>query len=135
MTTTDTTDLFGLFMSPEVRPDPYPTYARLLAERPVADTGVGVQFVFGHDDCLSLLREFPLQADLDPGFSVADETEIPRLVEESLDRTLHSTSVTISKTAPRHGSRSTCSPNTSATCRRSSARSGTWSVARSARRR
>ncbi len=38
--------------------------------------------------CLSLLREFPLEADLDPGFEVADETEVPRLVEEALDRTL-----------------------------------------------
>jgi ATP-dependent exoDNAse (exonuclease V) beta subunit len=38
--------------------------------------------------CLSLLREFPLEADLDPGFSVADETEVPRLVDESLDRAL-----------------------------------------------
>ena len=38
--------------------------------------------------CLSLLREFPLEADLDPGFDVADETEVPRLVEESLDRAL-----------------------------------------------
>jgi ATP-dependent helicase/nuclease subunit A len=38
--------------------------------------------------CLSLLREFPLEADLDPGFDVAAETEVPRLVEESLDQTL-----------------------------------------------
>ena len=38
--------------------------------------------------CLSLLREFPLEADLDPGFSMADETEISRLVNESLDRAL-----------------------------------------------
>ena len=38
--------------------------------------------------CLSLLSEFPLEADIDPGFSVADETELPGLVEESLDRTL-----------------------------------------------
>lgn len=38
--------------------------------------------------CLSLLREFPLEADLDPGFDVADDTEVPRLVEESLDETL-----------------------------------------------
>jgi ATP-dependent helicase/nuclease subunit A len=38
--------------------------------------------------CLSLLREFPLEADLDPGFSMADDTEVPRLVDESLDRTL-----------------------------------------------
>ena len=38
--------------------------------------------------CLSLLREFPLEADLDPGFDMADETEVPRLVEESLDRSM-----------------------------------------------
>ncbi|MCX6549645.1 MAG: UvrD-helicase domain-containing protein [Acidobacteria bacterium] len=38
--------------------------------------------------CLALLREFPLEADLDPGFEVADETDVPRLVEESLDQTL-----------------------------------------------
>jgi ATP-dependent helicase/nuclease subunit A len=30
--------------------------------------------------CLSLLREFPLEADVDPGFSLADDTETPRLV-------------------------------------------------------
>ena len=38
--------------------------------------------------CLSLLREFPLEADLDPGFEMADETEVPRLIEEALDRSL-----------------------------------------------
>jgi ATP-dependent helicase/nuclease subunit A len=38
--------------------------------------------------CLSLLREFPLEADLDPAFEMADETEVPRLVERSLDRSL-----------------------------------------------
>ncbi|HEY2433614.1 MAG TPA: UvrD-helicase domain-containing protein [Vicinamibacterales bacterium] len=38
--------------------------------------------------CLSLLREFPLEADLDPGFGMADETEVPRLVERSLDKSL-----------------------------------------------
>jgi ATP-dependent helicase/nuclease subunit A len=38
--------------------------------------------------CLSLLREFPLEADLDPGFALADETEVPRLIDESLDRAL-----------------------------------------------
>jgi ATP-dependent helicase/nuclease subunit A len=36
--------------------------------------------------CLALLREFPLEADVDPGFSVADDTELPRLVGEALDR-------------------------------------------------
>jgi len=38
--------------------------------------------------CLSLLREFPLEADLDPAFTVAEDTEVPRLVDEALDRAL-----------------------------------------------
>jgi len=38
--------------------------------------------------CLSLLREFPLEADVDPGFELADDTEAPRLVDESLDQAL-----------------------------------------------
>src|SRR3954464_6196929 len=38
--------------------------------------------------CLSLLREFPLEADLDPGFGMADETEVPRIVDQSLDASL-----------------------------------------------
>ena len=38
--------------------------------------------------CLSLLREFPLEADLDPGFAIADETEIPRIVRQVVERTL-----------------------------------------------
>src|SRR5438034_6345876 len=38
--------------------------------------------------CLSLIREFPLEANVDPGFDLADETEIPRLVDEALDSAL-----------------------------------------------
>jgi ATP-dependent helicase/nuclease subunit A len=38
--------------------------------------------------CLSLLHEFPLEAGVDPGFDLADETETPRFVEASLDRAL-----------------------------------------------
>jgi ATP-dependent helicase/nuclease subunit A len=38
--------------------------------------------------CLALLREFPLEADVDPGFALADDTEVPRLIEEALDRAL-----------------------------------------------
>ncbi len=38
--------------------------------------------------CFALLREFPLEADLDPGFDVADETVMPRLVEDALDGAL-----------------------------------------------
>ncbi len=38
--------------------------------------------------CLSLLREFPLEADIDPGFDLADDTDAPRLVAEALDQAL-----------------------------------------------
>ncbi len=38
--------------------------------------------------CLSLLREFPLEADVDPGFDLADATEVPRLIAESLTQAL-----------------------------------------------
>src|SRR3982751_4457180 len=38
--------------------------------------------------CLALVREFPREADLDPGFDMADETEVPRLVDEALDRSM-----------------------------------------------
>ena len=38
--------------------------------------------------CLSLLREFPLEADLDPDFAIADETEIPHIVRQAVERTL-----------------------------------------------
>jgi ATP-dependent helicase/nuclease subunit A len=38
--------------------------------------------------CLGLLGEFPLEADLDPGFAVADETDAAALVEDMLDLTL-----------------------------------------------
>jgi ATP-dependent helicase/nuclease subunit A len=36
--------------------------------------------------CLSLLREFPLEADVDPGFDLAAETDVPRLVSDALDQ-------------------------------------------------
>ena len=38
--------------------------------------------------CLALIREFPLEAGIDPGFDLADQTEIPRLVSQALDRAL-----------------------------------------------
>jgi ATP-dependent helicase/nuclease subunit A len=38
--------------------------------------------------CLSLLREFPLEADIDPGFDIAADTDLPRLVAESLTQAL-----------------------------------------------
>jgi ATP-dependent helicase/nuclease subunit A len=38
--------------------------------------------------CLALLHEFPLEAGVDPGFDLADETETPRFTDASLDRAL-----------------------------------------------
>ncbi len=49
--------------------------------------------------CLSMLREFPLEADLDPNFSLADETEVPRLIDQSLDKSL-AIFIRLAKTEP-----------------------------------
>ncbi|MGE5359441.1 MAG: UvrD-helicase domain-containing protein [Bacteroidales bacterium] len=38
--------------------------------------------------CLSLLREFPLEAGLDPGFEIADETLVATVKRRALDRAL-----------------------------------------------
>ena len=38
--------------------------------------------------CFSLLREFPLEAQVDPAFEIADETEMARFGKEALDLTL-----------------------------------------------
>ncbi len=37
--------------------------------------------------CFGLLREFPLEADVDPGFEIADETEMARFSAEALEVT------------------------------------------------
>ncbi|HUL72030.1 MAG TPA: UvrD-helicase domain-containing protein, partial [Vicinamibacterales bacterium] len=37
--------------------------------------------------CFGLLREFPLEADVDPAFEIADETEMARFASEALDLT------------------------------------------------
>jgi len=38
--------------------------------------------------CFGLLREFPLEADVEPGFEIADETEMARFANEAMDLTL-----------------------------------------------
>jgi ATP-dependent helicase/nuclease subunit A len=38
--------------------------------------------------CLRLLREFPLEADVDPAFELADDTDVLRFIDESLDGSL-----------------------------------------------
>jgi ATP-dependent helicase/nuclease subunit A len=63
-----------------------PVRWRALRDR-LGDVGISTIDAF----CLSLLREFPLEADLDPGFGMADETEAARLADEALDRTMRTT--------------------------------------------
>src|SRR4026207_1955707 len=46
---------------------------RALQER-IGDIAVSTIDAF----CLSLLREFPLEADVDPAFDLADDTRVPR---------------------------------------------------------
>ena len=41
--------------------------------------------------CFGLLREFPLEAGVEPGFDIADETEMGRFAREALDRALRVT--------------------------------------------
>ena len=38
--------------------------------------------------CFSLLHEFPLEADLDPGFALADETEIPNIIRVAVEQAI-----------------------------------------------
>jgi ATP-dependent helicase/nuclease subunit A len=53
---------------------------RTLQDR-VADIQISTIDAF----CFGLLREFPLEADVDPGFEIADETEMARFANEALD--------------------------------------------------
>jgi ATP-dependent helicase/nuclease subunit A len=39
--------------------------------------------------CFNLLREFPLEAGVEPDFQIADETEMARFANEALDQALH----------------------------------------------
>src|SRR5581483_4162581 len=56
---------------------------RELRER-IADIQISTIDAF----CFALLREFPLEGGVDPGFEIADETERARFAKEALDLTL-----------------------------------------------
>jgi ATP-dependent helicase/nuclease subunit A len=56
---------------------------RALTER-IADVQISTIDAF----CFALLREFPLEAGIDPAFDVADETEMARFANEAVDLTL-----------------------------------------------
>jgi ATP-dependent helicase/nuclease subunit A len=56
---------------------------RVLKDR-VAEINISTIDAF----CFGLLREFPLEADVDPSFEIADETEVPRFRAEAIELTL-----------------------------------------------
>ncbi len=60
-----------------------PALWRRVRER-IADIEISTIDAF----CFGLLREFPLEADVDPGFEIADETEMARFAGEALDLTM-----------------------------------------------
>ena len=70
--------------SSSARPNTQLDKRRWLERDRIGEIAIGTIDAF----CLSLLREFPLEADVDPGFELADETEVPRLVSTALDRAL-----------------------------------------------
>jgi ATP-dependent helicase/nuclease subunit A len=59
-----------------------PAAWRALRER-IADVQISTIDAF----CFGLLREFPLEADVEPGFEIADETEMARFANEAIDLT------------------------------------------------
>ena len=56
--------------------------------RELADRIADIQILTIDAFCFSLLREFPLEAGVDPAFDIADETEMARFANEALDLTM-----------------------------------------------
>ena len=50
--------------------------------------------------CFGLLREFPLEANVDPAFEIADETEVPRFRAEAIELTLRACRETLVSDEP-----------------------------------
>lgn len=73
-------DVFALLSSEETRRNPYPMYARLRNEQQVLDTGAGVWFLFGYEDCNRLLRNSELSVDERNAFMPGPGDELPTLI-------------------------------------------------------
>jgi ATP-dependent helicase/nuclease subunit A len=56
--------------------------------RELSDRIADIQILTIDAFCFSLLREFPLEAGVDPAFDIADETEMARFANEALDLTM-----------------------------------------------
>jgi ATP-dependent helicase/nuclease subunit A len=63
-------------------------HAGAAAARAVAQRAGDIEISTIDAFCFSLLREFPLEGNVDPGFEIADETEMARFANEALDLTL-----------------------------------------------
>lgn len=68
---------------------------RVLRDR-VAEINISTIDAF----CFGLLREFPLEADVDPAFEIADETEVPRFRAEAIELTLRACRETLLRDEP-----------------------------------
>jgi cytochrome P450 len=74
-------DIFTMLDSEAVRRDPYPTYARYRSSQRVLDTGVGVWFLFGHDDCNRILRDREMSVDERNAIIPGPGSELPTLID------------------------------------------------------
>lgn len=73
-------DIFLLLNSPQIRVDPYPTYARFREDHRVFDTGFGVWFVFGYEECNRLLRDRNMSVDERKATFAGPGDELPTLI-------------------------------------------------------
>ena len=73
-------DIFTLLSSEETRRNPYPVYARFRSEQPILDTGAGIWFLFGYEDCNRLLRNSELSVDERNAFMPGPGDELPTLI-------------------------------------------------------
>jgi cytochrome P450 len=73
-------DIFTLLSSEATRRNPYPVYARLREKQRVLDTGAGVWFLFGYEDCNRLLRNSELSVDERNAFVPGPGDELPTLL-------------------------------------------------------
>jgi len=81
---------------------------RSLRER-IADVQISTIDAF----CFSLLREFPLEAGVDPAFQIADETEMARFANEALELALRALRGQIAADEPTRRRRSSSSATAS----------------------
>ncbi len=73
-------DIFTLLSSEETRSNPYLVYAQLRIEQRILDTGAGVWFLFGFDDCNRLLRNNELSVDERNAFLPGPGDQLPTLI-------------------------------------------------------